>query len=103
MSTETTSQFAIPKGSRVVVTGANGFIASHVVKQLLENGYKVYPTVLHSGMVTLMLTVGRSEALSAIPKSPHGSSPSSTPVMVPMPWNSLPCQTWQPTERLTTL
>jgi len=33
--------FAIPQGSRVVVTGANGFIASHVVKQLLEKGYKV--------------------------------------------------------------
>lgn len=31
----------IPPGSRILVTGANGYIASHVVKQLLEQGYKV--------------------------------------------------------------
>lgn len=36
---------AIPKGSTVLVTGANGLIASHVVDQFLENGYKVRGTV----------------------------------------------------------
>jgi len=35
----------IPKGSLVLVTGANGFIASHVVDQLLESGYHVRGTV----------------------------------------------------------
>lgn len=37
----TDRKVSIPQGSLVLVTGANGFIASHVVKQLLENGYKV--------------------------------------------------------------
>jgi nucleoside-diphosphate-sugar epimerase len=36
---------AIPKGSWVLVTGANGFLASHTVKQFLERGYKVRGTV----------------------------------------------------------
>jgi nucleoside-diphosphate-sugar epimerase len=36
---------AIPKGSLVLVTGVKGFIANHVVKQLLENEYKVRGTV----------------------------------------------------------
>ncbi|USP82843.1 hypothetical protein yc1106_10117 [Curvularia clavata] len=39
------SDLAIEIGTRVLVTGANGFIASHVVKQLLENGFKVRGTV----------------------------------------------------------
>ncbi|KAJ7164479.1 hypothetical protein C8R46DRAFT_1163819 [Mycena filopes] len=34
----------IEKGSRVLVTGANGFIASHVVDQLLAAGYNVRGT-----------------------------------------------------------
>lgn len=36
---------AIPKGSTVLVTGANGFISSHIVDQFLEAGYKVRGTV----------------------------------------------------------
>ncbi|RAL16214.1 cinnamoyl-CoA reductase, partial [Aspergillus homomorphus CBS 101889] len=36
---------ALPSGSRVLVTGANGFIASHIVDQLLELGYNVRGTV----------------------------------------------------------
>ncbi|KAL8388718.1 hypothetical protein RB599_010056 [Gaeumannomyces hyphopodioides] len=32
---------AVPRGSLVLVTGATGFIASHVVKVFLENGYRV--------------------------------------------------------------
>lgn len=36
---------AIPPDSLVVVTGANGFIASHVVDQFLEAGYRVRGTV----------------------------------------------------------
>ncbi|KAI8581786.1 hypothetical protein K450DRAFT_231178 [Umbelopsis ramanniana AG] len=35
----------IEKGSRVLVTGVNGFIASHVADQLLRAGYKVTGTV----------------------------------------------------------
>ncbi|GAA5872032.1 hypothetical protein JCM1840_004775 [Sporobolomyces johnsonii] len=34
----------LPEGSLVLVTGANGFVASHVVEQLLEHGYKVRGT-----------------------------------------------------------
>lgn len=34
----------IEKGSTVLVTGVNGFIASHVADQLLEAGYKVKGT-----------------------------------------------------------
>ncbi|GAA5855692.1 hypothetical protein JCM3766R1_003193, partial [Sporobolomyces carnicolor] len=34
----------LPKGSLVLVTGANGFIASHLVEQLLALGYKVRGT-----------------------------------------------------------
>ncbi|KAI5206473.1 NAD(P)-binding protein [Aureobasidium subglaciale] len=36
---------AIEKGSTVLVTGANGFIASHIVDQLIQSGYKVRGTV----------------------------------------------------------
>jgi nucleoside-diphosphate-sugar epimerase len=35
----------IEKGSTVLVTGANGFIASHIVDQLLQLDYKVRGTV----------------------------------------------------------
>lgn len=36
---------AIPKGSLVIVTGANGYIGSNVVDQLLSIGYRVRGTV----------------------------------------------------------
>lgn len=36
---------AIPKGSIVVVTGANGFLGSNIVDQFLHYGYKVRGTV----------------------------------------------------------
>ncbi|KAF9873042.1 aldehyde reductase [Colletotrichum karsti] len=36
---------AIPKGSTVLVTGANGLLGSHIAKQFLEYGYKVRGTV----------------------------------------------------------
>lgn len=35
----------IPKGSWVLVTGATGFVGSHVAKQFLERGYRVRGTV----------------------------------------------------------
>ncbi|KFY30455.1 hypothetical protein V493_01899 [Pseudogymnoascus sp. VKM F-4281 (FW-2241)] len=35
----------IPRGSWVLVTGANGFVASHVTQQFLQRGYKVRGTV----------------------------------------------------------
>ena len=36
---------AIPTGSWILVTGATGYIASHIIKQFLERGYKVRGTV----------------------------------------------------------
>lgn len=36
---------AIPKGSLILVSGANGFIGSHVVDQLLQLDYNVRGTV----------------------------------------------------------
>ena len=44
MSTKSTHP-AIPRGSRVHVTGANSFIGSHVCDQLLERGYQIRGTV----------------------------------------------------------
>ena len=35
----------IPKGSLVLVTGVNGYIGSHMVDQLLQQGYNVRGTV----------------------------------------------------------
>jgi nucleoside-diphosphate-sugar epimerase len=35
----------IPKGSWILVTGASGFVATHVVKEFLQRGYKVRGTV----------------------------------------------------------
>lgn len=39
------SDLALPKGSLVIVSGANGYIGSHIVDQLLELGYNVRGTV----------------------------------------------------------
>ncbi|KAM0281981.1 hypothetical protein ACHAQK_010662 [Fusarium lateritium] len=36
---------AIPAGSWILVTGATGFVAGHVTRQLLQRGYKVRGTV----------------------------------------------------------
>ena len=36
---------ALPKGSLVVVSGATGNIASHIIDQLLAQGYRVRGTV----------------------------------------------------------
>ncbi|KAK5657960.1 hypothetical protein OQA88_2512 [Cercophora sp. LCS_1] len=38
-------QTTLPKGSWVLVTGATGYVATQVVKQFLERGYKVRGTV----------------------------------------------------------
>jgi hypothetical protein len=39
MGSQVVGELAIPKGSIVVVSGANGYIASNVVDQLLTIGY----------------------------------------------------------------
>jgi uncharacterized protein YbjT (DUF2867 family) len=48
---------ALPVGALILVTGANGFIASHIVDQFLLLGYRVRGTVRdaqkHSWLTTL--------------------------------------------------
>lgn len=39
------SEFTIPKGSTVLVTGVNGYVGSYTADQLLLSGYKVRGTV----------------------------------------------------------
>lgn len=39
------SNYALPPGSRILVTGANGYIGTHVVDQLLGLGYAVRGTL----------------------------------------------------------
>jgi nucleoside-diphosphate-sugar epimerase len=39
---------ALPPGSRILVTGANGYIASHVIDSLLKRGYRVRGQVRQS-------------------------------------------------------
>ena len=36
------------KGMKVIVTGADGFIGSHLVEELLRNGYDVRAFVLYN-------------------------------------------------------
>ena len=36
---------SIPPGSKVLVTGANGFVAIYIVQRLLQEGYSVRGTV----------------------------------------------------------
>lgn len=45
MTFQRTRESSIPAGSTVLVTGANGLIASHVVDQFLAAGYRVRATV----------------------------------------------------------
>ncbi|KAK6949297.1 hypothetical protein Daesc_009371 [Daldinia eschscholtzii] len=45
MSTANNSDVLIAPGSLVVVTGANGYIGSHIVDQFLQRGYRVRGTV----------------------------------------------------------
>ena len=44
----TKQTYALPPGSRILVTGANGYIASHVVDLLLKRGYRVRGQVRQS-------------------------------------------------------
>ncbi|KAH8889113.1 putative NAD dependent epimerase/dehydratase [Thozetella sp. PMI_491] len=50
-----TNNTSIPKGSLVLVTGANGFIGSHVAKQFLERGYRVRGAVRDAEKYAFML------------------------------------------------
>lgn len=36
---------ALPQGTTVLVTGANGYIGSHIANTILEQGYRVRATV----------------------------------------------------------
>lgn len=61
------SELAIPKGSTVLVTGANGYIASHVADQLIQAGYKVKGTVR---------SADKGELMAEIFEKRHGSKDS---------------------------
>jgi nucleoside-diphosphate-sugar epimerase len=45
----------IPKGSLVLVTGATGFIASHIILEFLKRGYKVRGTVRDASKANWLL------------------------------------------------
>ncbi|KAH8657896.1 hypothetical protein BX600DRAFT_482486 [Xylariales sp. PMI_506] len=46
----------IPLGSWVLVTGATGYVAAHIIKQLLERGYKVRGTVRDQSRASWLTT-----------------------------------------------
>ena len=45
---------ALPPGSRVLVTGANGYLASHVVVKLLLEGYRVRGTARNAAKLDIV-------------------------------------------------
>jgi nucleoside-diphosphate-sugar epimerase len=45
MSSTPQDKYALPPGARILVTGANGYIGSHIVDVLLSLGYIVRGTV----------------------------------------------------------
>ena len=51
------SSTAIPKGSTVLITGVNGYIASHVADQVIAAGYRVRGTVRSKAKGELMTEV----------------------------------------------
>lgn len=55
----------IGRSSTVLVTGANGFIGSHVVSQLLEAGYRVIGSVRSSSKAAQLLATHNNDKLSA--------------------------------------
>lgn len=55
----------LSKGAKVLVTGVNGFIASHIADQLLEDGYAVRGSVRSKG---------RCEALSEFFRGKYGEN-----------------------------
>ncbi|KAK3312253.1 hypothetical protein B0H66DRAFT_570320 [Apodospora peruviana] len=46
----------IPKGSLVLVTGATGFVAAHIIKAFLAHGYKVRGTVRDTTKASWLVT-----------------------------------------------
>jgi len=58
----------IPKGGLILVTGANGYIASHLVDQLIKQGYRVRGTVRDSTAQAWMTShFGPSFSLVQVP------------------------------------
>lgn len=51
-------------GKNVAVTGASGFIASYLVKDLLERGYKVRGTVRNPGKLLIPCMAGFQIAIN---------------------------------------
>ncbi|KAL9044149.1 MAG: hypothetical protein Q9214_002692 [Letrouitia sp. 1 TL-2023] len=54
------TDFILPQGSLVLVTGVTGFLASHVVDQLLERGYRVRGTVRNAAKASWVLELYNS-------------------------------------------
>lgn len=57
---------ALPKGSLILITGANGFLASHVVEQALEIGYRVRGTVRDLSKSSWLMERFPSDALELV-------------------------------------
>ncbi|KAK6956160.1 hypothetical protein Daesc_001433 [Daldinia eschscholtzii] len=77
MINPTFSNPTIPRGSTVLVTGANGLIASHAVDRLLEAGYNVRGTVRNPSkcawMVPLFASRHPSSQLEIVQVSDFGA------------------------------
>lgn len=71
---------AIPKDSIVLVTGVNGYVASHVADQLMEAGYRVRGTTRNISKVQALSALwvkkfgeGRFEAVTVADMSNDGA------------------------------
>jgi nucleoside-diphosphate-sugar epimerase len=64
MATSKIPDMRIPAGSLVLVTGATGFIASEVIKQLLQRGFRVRGSVRDFHSASWLLTAHFDESLS---------------------------------------
>jgi len=48
-------------GKRVLITGGDGFVASHLIKSLIDNGAVVVATVLYKKPISTLEIIRRKE------------------------------------------
>jgi len=65
MPNNTAADLAIPKGSLILVTGANGHVASNIVEEALGLGYRVRGTVRSDEKAAQLKKIFPSEAYSS--------------------------------------